>query len=120
MKILGDSYFKVGLAVVCLIVALIVEYITLDNRQKTLNEFPGVSKNKEFYGKIKKIRIDRSVARLELEDGEKLTVDARYNDLYEPHSIKDFLNIGDLIKKNLNSDTIFIERNENVFYFLIW
>jgi hypothetical protein len=46
-------------------------------------------------------------------------IDNSYNYKYSPPNIKDFLKINDKIVKHKCSDTLFVERNDEVFYFII-
>ena len=93
---------------------LIMGYVS--NQSK---DYPKLALAKAIDATIVTVSTYQSVALVELDNGEKCMIVDTRNYEYQPYLIQDFLQIGDHLKKTMNSDTLMVERGGQMFTFVI-
>lgn len=120
---------KYRLGIVISIVVLVAGYfvnMTFNPFSKRIqwleNEIPKhkqVTTQDSLKGVISALFTERGWTYLTLENGEKLSIRASRNGLYENNFIGDFLVAGDFLDKRANSDTLLVKRSDGMYYFVI-
>ncbi len=104
-----------------LIIASLAIYFTLydSKRIKKLHiEYENVSSADKLNGKIQNLYTEKGACFVTL-DSKKVFFKTSRNYNYSPSYLDDFLNIGDLLRKNVDSDTLYVYRNNESFYFVL-
>jgi hypothetical protein len=82
------------------------------------NNYPKVQYQTEIKGEIYRIRNNRGVFG-ELKSGQKFFFTSTSNYNYKPSFISDFISRGDSILKPANSDSIFVFKDDEKFFFIL-
>jgi hypothetical protein len=81
--------------------------------------YPKIAKEDSIEGIIKKLRPYQSVAKVEMDDERRFMIIGSLNYNYEPSITNEFLREGDFIMKKKNSDTLYIKRENDIFWFIL-
>lgn len=103
-----------------MLIGTVISFILIFGYNKyQKEEFPQPTFEQGINGRISSLSTYQSVVMIKLESDEKyMIVDSR-NYAYDPYLIQGFLRKGDYVEKKLNSDTIFVKRNDSTFVFVL-
>lgn len=103
-----------------LIIVLIIYFTIKDSNEiKNLyNEYKLVDKKYKIEGKIDNLLVNKGVCFVTI-DSKKILFKTSANFMYDDVYLDMVLEIGDHIKKNSNSDTLIITKNNKEYYFKI-
>jgi hypothetical protein len=121
MTNIKNRYFKFVTLLLGIGICITLAYILFKNSRDKLNEFPYLKIIDRIEGVVtyKEKIIRGSNTRIEISNKYKYTLFTTQNDVYYPNShFSDIVEIGDSIYKASNSDSIFIYRNDHIFYFI--
>lgn len=82
-------------------------------------EYPDMTYNNSISGEIVKHFSEYGTTYIVLKDKSKYSITNSLNYLYDPYSLFKFIRSGDMVHKQSNSDTLFVQRNDNLYYFII-
>lgn len=105
--------------------SLLIIKAVKDSKKDDLNmeiqrrEFPFISEEDSICGIVKEKSSLRGVLSVQLDNNKKLSIDHSRNYKYEPPCIDDFIGIGDLLVKNSFSDTLFVSKKGNTYFFVV-
>ncbi|MEI6349322.1 MAG: hypothetical protein WCP69_15355 [Bacteroidota bacterium] len=115
-----NNNIKIGLIVaVVIIVAFLFFYLTILFQQNIEKKHPRIAYNGSVFGKVKKVWVNIGVVNFNLYNLKQFsTVDSRNYD-YSPEFIDEFIINGDSIYKPKNSDTLYVFRDNNKYFFIL-
>ncbi|SMO62185.1 hypothetical protein SAMN06265379_103410 [Saccharicrinis carchari] len=87
-------------------------------QKKEWKRYNMVSRQTEFKGEIVKIR-NNGVTFVKLNNGRELKLPSSYNYAYNDEFLGVFIRRGDYVVKNSSSDSIFIHRDDQCYYFIL-
>lgn len=73
----------------------------------------------ELSGIVQKVRPNRGTIYFDLANSKQFSTVESYNYDYSPFAIDEFIETGDSIFKPKNSDTLYIYRNNDKYYFVL-
>jgi hypothetical protein len=82
-------------------------------------EYPQILSSKKISGKIVRNFNRYGASYITLEDSTKYVVSESRNYSYDAVYFDKFIKNGDIIHKNSNSDTVYIRRDNKVYYFIL-
>lgn len=91
--------------------------IILHNRK--MNDHIDIRNIAHLKGVLVRVQSERSSAFGKLKDGKKIFFFDSDNYSYTPYALNKFLEVGDSIVKNEQSDTLYIYRDEKKYYFVL-
>jgi hypothetical protein len=116
------SFFKSKIFLFFLFGILLVYFVLiyssdLDSKYKDI-ELQSAIDNTKVKDNLK-FKFIHGRAYLSLENGEKISINGSMNENYSPQVIDEFIETGDYLFKRKDSDTVFIKRRNNGYYFII-
>ena len=112
-------YYYLSAIIVIVCIAIIVTKKTDTYWQNKYKEYPVLMKNDTLNGKILKYFSERGYCYIVVADSIKYRVEYSENYKYKPYVFCDFIQIGDSLFKKKLSDTLYIYRNDEKYYFEI-
>lgn len=82
-------------------------------------EYPELKYSDSICGVLRHVEMNRAAILIELNNKRKVHTKPTNNYLYSPSYLEKFLRTGDSIFKNMNSDTLYVYRGYNKYYFII-
>ena len=110
---IGKFYFSLFVGFI-----LVVMIAVISHKKKMRNHI-NIKKTKEINGVLIKVSTNRSSAYCVLKDGRKVFIFDSDNLNYEPYALNKFLKKGDSIVKPPYSDTLFIYRDKEKYFFIL-
>ncbi len=104
-----------GILICCFICVTVIGIFI---QKKDWEKYPEVTYRTELNGVISNIRINRGTF-AEFKNGQKFSLPSSDNLSYIPYVIGRFINKGDSISKPAFSDSIFIYRDKDKYYFVL-
>lgn len=86
---------------------------------RKMKEYQDIRDYGNMQGTITRIKPERSSAFVIFNDGRKAFLIDSENYMYEPNALNQFLKKGDSIAIKRESDTLYIYRNHQVYYFIM-
>lgn len=104
-----------GLLIIGFIIMVAIGIIL---QNKKINNYEDIREINYLTGVLVKIQAERSSAFGHLSNGRKIFFFDSENYNYVPYALNKFLKVGDSIVKHSQSDTLFVYRGTNKYYFL--
>jgi|SRR5690554_2500101 len=98
-------------------ILMVIIGVILHNRR--MHDHVDVREIGQLRGVLVKIKAERSSAFGKLKDDRKVFIFDSDNYNYAPYALNKFLEVGDSIVKNQQSDTLYIYRNQDMYYFIL-
>jgi hypothetical protein len=106
--------------IIALMSGVIVIFMIPVKYQKTMGEkYPLCDFQDELSGIVYKAKPNRGAVYFDLANANRFSVSASDNFDYSPSSLDKFIETGDSIFKPKNSDTLYIYRNNDKYYFVL-
>lgn len=83
------------------------------------SKYPFVVRSEYVAGKIIEVKPYQSVAMVKLQGGKTFALTTSRNYSYEPYDLNEFIGVGDSLVKKKNSDTLFVKKENAIFYFVL-
>lgn len=87
--------------------------------KKESSKYNPIEKSDEFHSGISHHFTDHGFTYIELTNSKKIALQPSRNGIYKNNFIGDFIQVGDYLKKQPHSDTLFIERDQKQYYFIL-
>lgn len=120
------SFIKKTRPVILIILIALIAYLaikgTIEDNQKAealRKEYPDPGKGIRISGIVKTSFSDRGALYISLEKNGKYCFSHSRNFAYDPPFLEEFIQNGDSILKNVYSDTLYIFRDDEKYYFII-
>tara|TARA_R110001592_G_C12879707_1_gene724586 strand:+ start:262 stop:711 length:450 start_codon:yes stop_codon:yes gene_type:complete len=119
------KYWKYNVVFVFIFFLIFLINIHFSNKEdeEYAKEFPYYNTSNLISGvvsELEKFSIRRGEGvQFKLNDKKGYSLGWAYNDMYVPNKISEFLQKGDSISKRKETDSVFIYRNDNVYYFIV-
>lgn len=112
---------KIKWILIALIIIIGVFYLILPFKiQKGIIEnHPRIEYKDEVSGTVKTVKLNRGTIYFELNNMKKFSTTVTRNYDYSPYDIEKFVLCGDSIYKPHNSDTMYVFRNTNKYFFIL-
>ena len=107
--------------VIIVILSLAIGVTIIDHRRiaKLHEEFSEIKSNDTIRGTISDIHAEKGACFLTLKSGNKILIHGSENCLYDNECLDQNLQIGDTLRKNESSDTLYIRNRDKNLYFVI-
>jgi hypothetical protein len=98
---------------------VLIVTIGIVHHNRKMNDHIDIRNIPHLNGVLVRVQSERSSAFGKLKDGRKIFLFDSDNYSYMPYALNKFLEVGDSIVKNEKSDTLYIYRNQSLYYFLL-
>ncbi len=110
--------------IVCIIIIALFLFFFLSTKflsitQKENYEYHWVAKNEHIYSKVLRVYQDKGVTFVTLSDSLKICLPYSENYRYKSRYLSFFIEIGDLLEKKPNNDTLIIYRESDQYFFVL-
>ena len=105
--------------IIILFVIICLNFIFPNIGTNESSAYPEVEHSKLYQGRVKKALLNRGSILMKLSNNESFSFSACRNYNYSSYYIDEFLKYGDSIVKPKNSDTLFIHRENKMYFFII-
>ena len=113
---------RIGIVIIALWILLLGIFITFynhDRLEKFHKEYRTLTINDEIEGRITALHIEKGASFITLNDSIKLFVKSSINYLYEEKYLSELLNVDDILIKKRNSDSLFIVKKYELYFFIL-
>ncbi len=84
-----------------------------------MDKYPVLSTKEKISGEIENVKKVQSVSIVKIKNGAIWRLMPSRNYLYKDFNLNEFITKGDSIYKNSGSDSVFIKRKDNTYYFVL-
>jgi hypothetical protein len=110
---------KIWLVVAMVVIFIPIIIVTESLINKKRSQYIEVNSGIEVVGVINNLFTNQGVSYITIADSSKFWLPNSRNYLYDPPYLYDFIDLKDSVYKQLNSDTLYIYRNQMEYYFVL-